>query len=380
MRGILRKISQMSKGTLTVLLLLFGAGEALGVTQYTPRKMPFLYDITTFTTTLSLPVQDQLETIKPSTAKMRERLQRSQKDTTVEPLSVTFANDEAEIRRLAEKIAAPGQSAALALYLHGIWKDGAPISQGSDIRTSNINQHGFDLIDSDAFADLYSRTHHKLTIDGALLQKNPSLRRDFLAQLSPFFSKEERKKIAAQIKAGDKIDVDQSTLPDFAAKMVSKYIIYRGPNCFHAALAFQSPKLASSSLINVKNEKGYHRAMINYDELWRVINSDFYEVDPDKVPLKYGDMLVLFDVPKDEHLAAGPVNFHWIRHAATYLFGGYTFSKGSKSPNTPYTIRTLSEEWNTWKRYTDNLGIKVFRRSEKHVRSHPPMDLADWIY
>jgi hypothetical protein len=121
--------------------------------------------------------------------------------------------------------------------------------------------------------------------------------------------------------------------------------------------------------------------MINYDELWRVLSENFYEVNPDKLPLKYGDMLVFFDVPEDDaDDLEKPVDFRWIRHTATYLFGGFTFSKGSKSPNTPYTVRTLAEEWKTWKRYTDNLGVKVFRRSQKSVKAAPPRDLTDWIY
>jgi len=139
--------------------------------------------------------------------------------------------------------------------------------------------------------------------------------------------------------------------------------------------------LTSSSQINVKREVGYHRAMINYDELWRELNQDFYEIEPEKHQLKFGDMLVLFDVPTSyARQPEGPPDFHWIRHTATYLFEGYTFSKGSKSPNTPYGVRTLEEEWNTWKHFSKNLGVKVYRRSLKAINPHPPADQSDWIY
>jgi len=200
-----------------------------------------------------------------------------------------------------------------------------------------------------------------------------------MKQIRPFFGKSHRNKLMKKIRRGKPIKVSKHLLPNFAKKMIKKYIVYRGPNCFHAALAFHSPKLTSSSLINVKKEKGYHRAMINYDELWRAINHNFYEVKPDEQPLKYGDMLVFFDVPEDGE-DTHPINFKWIRHTATYLFGGYTFSKGSKSPNTPYTVRTLSEEWSTWKKFTKNLGIKVFRRAKHKVTRKPPKELVDWIY
>ena len=117
--------------------------------------------------------------------------------------------------------------------------------------------------------------------------------------------------------------------------------------------------------------------MINYDELWRAINRHFYEVDLKRSDLKYGDMLVFFSMPLNLNET---INFRWIRHTATYLLNEYTFSKGSKSPNTPYTIKTLQEEWNTWKRYTPNLGVRVYRRAQNKVKKTPPVDRVDWIY
>jgi hypothetical protein len=311
---------------------------------------------------------------------MRARLKKSKTDDTVEPLSVTVTGNNTAIIGMAEKLALIDHSDDLAEYLRRAWKTAKPIRSGAASRTININDKAFSMIDPEALGEMYGRVHHKLTLSGAELKNSPATVKELMNQLSPFLSKVERRNLLQDINAGKTIDIDKEMLPKFAAKMVGKYVIHRGPNCFHAALAFQSPTLTSSSLINVKKEKGYHRAMINYDELWRVINTDFYEVDPDKVSLKYGDMLVFFEVPKNLVEVGTSINFRWIRHAATYLFGGYTFSKGSKSPNTPYTIRTLSEEWNTWKHYTQNLGIKVFRRSQKHVKSQPPMDLADWIY
>ncbi len=161
-------------------------------------------------------------------------------------------------------------------------------------------------------------------------------------------------------------------------RLVKKFLTSRGPNCFHAALAFQGPQLTRSPLINVKEEDGYHRAMINYDELWRALSLEFYEINPVHTPLKYGDVLVFLDVPKTA--ATGATNFRWIRHAATYLFNGYTFSKGSKSPNTPYTVKTLEEEWQTWKRYSAQLGVRVYRRSFDAVPAMPPKDMNEWLY
>lgn len=368
----------------TLLLLAPALGlvpQAHAVTAQKPVRAPFLFDITTFTTTLSLPVTDTVETIKMDTAQMRERMERSAKDDTVEPLTLVMNDDDASIAQMSEKLALKDTEEEFADFLRKQLKKAKPTKKGSPTKTVDIDPKGFDLMDKEAFSDLYSRTHHKLTLSTSELKKDRGLRREFMKQIASYLKKDERKGLLAKIMKGEAIDIDKELLPEFAKKMVGKYIIYRGPNCFHAALAFQSPTLTASSLINVKKEAGYHRAMINYDELWRALNSEFYEVNPDKLPLKYGDMLVFFDVPEDvENDLETPIDFRWIRHTATYLFGGYTFSKGSKSPNTPYTVRTLAEEWKTWKKYSSNLGIKVFRRSQRHVKSVPPIDLADWMY
>lgn len=364
---------------LTMVLLAPVSAEA--VTQYKKLRDPFLFDITTFTTTLALPIKDEVEAIKMPEATMRERLEKSQNDVTIEPLTVTLTAEDAQVAQMSEKIAINGREDELAAYLTKHLRNAKVVKKSDPLKTVVIDADAFDLIDKNAFADLYSRDHHSLTVDTTMLKKDRTLRREFMRQIGPFFTKDEKAAIQEKIGQSEPLAVDAELLPEFPRKMVKKYITYRGPNCFHAALAFQSPKLTSSSLINVKDEPGYHRAMINYDELWRVLNTNFYEVNPDKQPLKYGDMLVFFDVPQD---AADdqtvPVDYRWIRHAATYLFGGYTFSKGSKSPNTPYAVRTMAEEWKTWKRFTKHLGVKVFRRSLRAIKTRPPVDLTDWIY
>jgi hypothetical protein len=380
-RVTLYKVRQTLLGPTLALAALGLSSQAAGVTLYKAKQKPFLFDITTFTTTLSLPVTDQLETFKMSDSVMEQRLDKSPKDETVEPLSVLMSSPDQGAAQIIDKVALAGQEEALAQYLKETFEKSKPVKPGAATRTVEINRDAFGMIDRDAFADMFSRTHHKLTLATQELKNDRQLRAEFFKQITPFFPKSERTKLQAKINKGEPIEVDTELLPEFARKMVKKYIIYRGPNCFHAALAFQSPQLTSSSLINVKKETGYHRAMINYDELWRVLNSNFYEVDPDDQALKYGDVLVFFDVPKDaEDDIEKPIDFKWIRHTATYLFGGYTYSKGSKSPNTPYTVRTLAEEWKTWKKYTSNLGVKVFRRSQKTVKHTPPRDLTDWIY
>jgi hypothetical protein len=372
-------------GRMALALAALAAAPASAVTQFkVEQRKPFNFDITSFTTTLSLPVSDKPVTVRMSEKQMQERIELAPVDDTVEPLSVLLADDPRQIKSTAQRLAAPGKEEELASYLATAVKRAKPVKKGMTTRTVEFDKDGFALVNHEAFSDVYSKSHHHLTLDTKELAKDKATRKELFRQLKPYFSKAERKKLSGKIARGETVTIDEHLLPSFAEKMVGKYIIYRGPNCFHAALAFQSPTYTSSSLINVKTETGYHRAMINYDELWRVLNRNFYEVDPEKVPLKYGDMLVFFEVPEeDADNLDKPEDYRWIRHTATYLFGGYTFSKGSKSPNTPYTVRTLSEEWRTWKKFTENLGVKVYRRSAKgatSVAARPPLDLSDWIY
>ena len=371
-----------SKVVSPTLLVVIGllAGPALGVTQYKKERKPFTLDPKYLRPSLSLQIEDNpLQLILPE-IKMKKRIHFAPKDETVEPLTVILTESPEQMHAIAEKIAKPKYKEQLFEYFEKTWPDSEPTKPESKSRYVEINAKAFKYVDRVAFGNFYGRTHHQLTIDSRQFEgRLNKKKRELLKQVRHFMDRDDRRELAKKIHGGERIDVDAYLLPEFARKMVGRYIVYRGPNCFHAALAFHSPKMTSSSRLNVKEEDGYHRAMINYDELWRVLSTKFYEVDPSKTKLKYGDLLVFFDVPEGLEDDT-PVDYRWIRHTAAYLFDNYAFSKGSKSPNTPYSVRTLQEEWDTWNRYTENLGIKVFRRSEKRVRKAPPKELSDWIY
>src|SRR5437868_4406895 len=85
------------------------SGEEHAVASKPPERAPFLFDITTFTTTLTLPVTDQLETVKMTPGQMALRLERAKRDETVEPLSIVLADDAQQIDEMAAKIAADGE-------------------------------------------------------------------------------------------------------------------------------------------------------------------------------------------------------------------------------------------------------------------------------
>ena len=168
--------------------------------------------------------------------------------------------------------------------------------------------------------------------------------------------------------------------PYFSKKSVQRYTVYRGPNCFHSSLAFQGMNYSNSIKFNSKLEKEHHRIMINNDELYRVLTTQFYELNIDTTPLVYGDLIIFLDVPDNIEDLDANYHYSWIKHATVFLLNEYTFSKGSKSASSAYTIKTLGLELKSWKRYLKNLKIKVYRKSQKNLNSKFIRPRADWVY
>ena len=381
---------------LLILSFLFGNQVGVSVTNYTvKRNSSFVFDLADVKKSLQLPVIQKEEMLRIPANHLELRVKNSVQDETVEPLFLKIENDPVQIKRLSSMLAKPGKTAALEKQIkerlekynqatnnnnarnneNTVAPNNPTTSKTRDIR---VTADLYNLMEPVALGRIFEKIHHKLSLPGDVLKNDKKLRKSLSKQLKGYLSNSELKKLMRKIRTGDDLNVDEDLLPKFARKMVKKYTIYRGPNCFHSSLAFQSPKLPSSSFVNVKIESGYHRAMINYDELWRILNLNFYEINPNETPLQYGDTIVFFDVPRDGDMQ-NP-DFKWIRHAASYLFGDYTFSKGSKSPNTPYSVKTINEEWQTWQKYSKNLAIKVFRRSSKNVTKKPLKSLTDWLY
>ncbi|MEZ4741555.1 MAG: hypothetical protein R3B45_03775 [Bdellovibrionota bacterium] len=364
----------------TVTMLIFtwsGQGKAVVFQDLSAKKPLWCFELEKIKGSISIPLIDETETISLPTKKIQQRISKSKQDFRVEPIYFTLRNSDQVFFSTAKKYAKKGHTEELYEYLKNKYEESNPIKTGSKSRSIEINESAFQLINKRKLSDKYRETHHNLTIDTSVLKKNRALRDEFFRQVSPYIEKEDGQMLTKKINRSLPLRVDRDLLPTFAKKMVKKFTIFRGPNCFHAALAFQDENFTNSPKYNVKKEKNYHRAMINYDELWRTLNKEFYEIDVVKYPLKYGDIIVFFEVPTN---TPGPANFKWIRHTATYLFNGYTFSKGSKSSDTPYTVKKLSDEWETWKHYTQLMAVKIFRKSGKNVSKAPARDLLDWRY
>src|SRR5690606_34063078 len=87
---------------LAVGIAAFTAGSAFAVTEHKPAAKPFLHDITTFTTTIALPLKEEVEKVTIPRRKLEERLRKSEKDKTVEPLNVMIGPEDAQLLALAE--------------------------------------------------------------------------------------------------------------------------------------------------------------------------------------------------------------------------------------------------------------------------------------
>jgi hypothetical protein len=336
----------------------------------------FFFDASQLRSDLSLPLSIKSRVVNVPKRQINARLDRHSSDARIEPVQLTISQNEDKILELAEKIARPQSKLEVANYL----KTNYPASEaipGTSLHLVSLNKSIYEHLMPDAITSLFSKKHHEVSLAGSYLRADPKSRNQLLHQLEPFMEKKELDALSNKIKSGQILRLDKDLLPDFARKRVGRHTIYKGPNCFHAALAFQSDELASSSLVNIRQEPGYHRNMVNYDELWRILQLSFYEINPTKTPVQYGDMIVFFETNEQ---SKGPIDFKTLRHAATYLVGGYVFAKGSKSANSPYIVSTLGEEWETWTKYTKKLGLKVFRRSLKNVTKAPSADPIDWAY
>lgn len=340
------------------------------------RDVSFVKDISLLKAGLAVQVSASARTLAIPDSDVKTRIMNPNKDPLIEPIQLAVPPEDDKILALAGKIARPGKKLALAHYLRENLAQGE-VLPGTSTKLVNITAQSMEMVDQSELDQMFAKDHFKLTLSTKSIKSNAKLREQFLSQLEPYFSRKDLSKLRRKFQKGESVDVDTELLPTFAKEVVTHHTMFKGPNCFHAALSFQSPVLSQSPYVNVREEPGYHKDMVNYDELWRVIQANFYEVDTSKTDLQYGDMVVFFDIAKAPKTG---VDFKTLRHASTYLFGGYAFAKGSKSANSPYLIRPLADEWSTWTNYTEELGVKVFRRNLKRVKNAALWDPQDWMY
>lgn len=347
---------------------------SVAVTDYEPTFIPFTRELSEIKASLTPAVQDDLKKITIPMKKLRLRLNNPKKDLTIEPIALNVPRSESGLTAFTKRLAAPGKQALLTeSLLKKIKKSGPSIKESLRIE---FDTEDAPLLNLRALARELAKENHLVTLNAPDLIKD-GVWDELNDQLSFVLSDEQMAKIQKKVLAGGDLSLENDLLPPFPRRMAGKFIVYRGPNCFHASLSFFDQNLVKSPEVNIKEEQGYHRSMINYDELWRVISNQFYEIDPRNAALKYGDLIVYFQVPE---ISSKHIHFKWIRHTSVYLFGPYVYSKGSKSPNTPYSVKTLGEEWKVWQDLVPkSLGMRVYRRG-MDLGKRLPQGRDNWIY
>lgn len=323
------------------------------------------------------PVKIAKKNLSLSRNKLYKRHHRSKKDQRIEPITLFINQDGSNIESLATKLAKRGRTRKLARLMQKKKATAMPLQKSKGRLSMVVDDTLLNSIDVSKLLGRFKAVHHEVSIDGKRMLNTPGQRDALLQEVRPFLNDKALTLTREKLSRGEQVPIDRYLLTSFARKMVGKYILFRGPNCFHASLAFHNLNLARSPYLNVVREKHHHEAMVNYDELWRTLGKYFFEVSPKKTVLKYGDILVFFDINGDP--MASPY-YKDIRHAAVYLFNNFAFSKGSKSPNSPYSVKTLIQEWQHWQKHTRKLGVRVYRKATNYRSGLKSPKEIDWLY
>lgn len=310
---------------------------------------------------------EAIEVIAPEKSLLLHRIQSNQKK--IDPVHLYCRNLSLSCPALIEKISKNHQKLKKQITLT------------EDPRRPHI--YRFDLTEKmlpnlnlQEVQNLLRTTHHNIALDGQTLYESDKEAKYLMSEISHFLTQSDLQKIEDKIQQAEDIVVETDLLPKDLRAKVKNYTSYLGPNCFEAALSFQDPKFSRSYKFNIRNEEGHHKIMINNDELFTALERHFYELNLSKSKLRFGDLIIFVDGSQAK--SEKDMKYSWIKHAFVFLFNDYTFSKGSKSSNSPYTIKTLAEEWSTWKRLYKHLKIKVFRKPIQRNSTFDRKKLVDW--
>lgn len=351
-----------------LILGIFAFQGTAAATLMEPPALGWTLNESDLRSALDVPLAVKVKAVSPTWDQILMRIYLSQNDPTVEKVGLFFQeNNSKQLGTRILKIAKRGSEETLLQKM----TTRVVLDSESKRFTSEISKDLLPFIDPKKVQDYFSARHYQLTIPPFKSELELKSIYRLIQQTDGFLSTKKRLALRKKAKQGLPINVEEDLLPEFAKKFVKQFNIVKGPNCFHAALSFQGERVSRLPFVNAKREEGYDPSMINHDELWTTLQNAFYEVNPVKSELKYGDILVFSEL--DKNRADAPFDFRRVKHASTYLFGGYMFSKGSKSANSPYTIKPLSQEWAQWQKDTKILGVKVFRRAFKNVRDIRPV-------
>jgi hypothetical protein len=317
-------------------------------------------------------IDTEIIEIRPSVKHVMTRIKQSSKSTNIEPLEIFFKDKEDAAKKAKIFSKQNKEENFLELY-----KKHAIYDKRRKKYKLALEEAMFKTLNLVKVISYFREKHIKLYLN---FSTNRAEKKKFFQEIKPFLSKKKRIAVLNKLKSVNSFFVEDELFPYFSKKSVQRYTIYRGPNCFHSSLAFQGMNYSNSIKFNSKLEKEHHRIMINNDELYRALTTQFYELDIANTPLVYGDLIIFLDVPFKTKDLDSHYHYSWIKHATVFLLNKYTFSKGSKSASSAYTIKTLNRELKTWKKHLKNLKIKVYRKAQKNLNKNFIRPRADWVY
>ena len=229
-------------------------GLCVASTWHKRHKDQYIKNVDDFRPSVVLPVNEKTENIFISEKKLRKRISLSKKKDSIEPLTMTIRPKTSIFRKIAKRIAKKKNVEKVVELFQSKIISSKVYHRDNSKRVFQFEKQDFKWIDFKMYGKFFGQSHRNLKI---LPDRNEftqlNLKR-LARQLDPYLEKWERKKIQTKFKGFNSISVDNFLLPTFARKMVKKYTIYRGPNCFHSALAFNNINIPRSSSINVKDE------------------------------------------------------------------------------------------------------------------------------
>ena len=201
------------------------------------------------------PFRFQEKKIQVSKKKLFKRMTRSKVNETIEPLNIYVDRKGKDIFKHAEFLADKGHIHSLAKLFKEEHPNAKPLRGDSDKVALTITENMMRHIDVRKMMRRFRQKHYSLELNSRELKASPMHYRSFFEELSPFLRERQIDIIKKKVKRDENVPLDEYLLTDFARKMVGKYILYRGPNCFHASLAFHHLKFARSPFLNINQEK-----------------------------------------------------------------------------------------------------------------------------
>ena len=211
---------------------------------------------------LSLEIEGQKKKyIKPSKKILHKRIMSYKSIKEIEPVIILVRNKEDYIEKIARKYF---HHSSFGFITHHIKENfnKLPLYKKTESRQLIISSKLLPHSNIENIQKKYQTDHLEVILDTEQFYSDKKKYSKLIQQARPFLSKKRIKQIHRIIKNKSLLKLEKHLLPKFPKRVLTKFTKFRGPNCFHTALAFQNNKFTRSPLYNVKIEK---KAPSGYD-------------------------------------------------------------------------------------------------------------------